>query len=55
MTSSKYSKEELRDMAIVVLEHRGTDKYRTFVSVLSFYNQIPISEVVEKIEEMANA
>jgi len=49
----KYREEELKEMALVVLDARGTKQYRELVNIISFFTDLPISVVVDKIEKMA--
>lgn len=55
MPSSKYSKEQLEEMATVVMNNRGTQRYIDLTEAVSFFTQLPLQEVVSRIEDLANA
>lgn len=54
---AKYSAEELKTMAKRVLQARdeNDDRYLEFVLVLSHATGVPVNEVVERIQKMAES
>lgn len=49
---NRYTDEQLKEMAEIVMSKRGTEEYRLLTDLLCIFTELPLKEVVNRIERM---